>query len=270
MTATAIDLVPRKAEVIGHVRAQRERTIALLETLGPTDWEQIVTPGWRVREVAAHLITTDEAAATGRMLAIGFNKDVTEIERWNETQVGKWADRPIPSLLHALDKWGRVLTRMIRALPTAVTAKPFPTPLGKVGVDWLGMMRVYDEWIHDEDIRRVFALPSDAAPDALEPVARHLFAVLPLQTLPRLARREGVIHLAYPDLDLPVFGIDLAHHRYGWGLGAPDAVVRCPAAPFVMIAAGRDRWADAEAAGVLEIDGDRELAAAFLDVLRAV
>lgn len=266
-----IDLVPQKAEVLGHVRAQREATIRLLETLGPTDWEQIVTPGWRVREVAAHLISTDESAVTGRMFAVGFNRDISEIEQWNETQVPRWADRPTPSLLHALGVWSRRMTRMVRALPAAATARAFPTPLGKVSLNYLGMLRVYDEWIHDEDIRRAFGLPSDASVEVLEPVARQMFAVLPHQTLPLLDRTmQGMIAISYTDLDLPPFCIDLARHRYGWSLGAPDATIRAAAAPMVMVAARRDRWQDAEAAGTLAIEGDRVSAEALLSVLRAV
>lgn len=266
-----IDLVPAKAEVIGHVRAQRERTIRLLETLGPTDWEQIITPGWRVREVAAHLISTDEGAVTGRMFSVGLNRDVTDIERWNDTQVARWADRPVPSLLHALEKWNRILLRVVRAAPAGVTARPMPTPLGKVSLNWLGMLRVYDEWIHDEDIRRAFGLPSDASTEVLEPVARQLLATLPQQTLPRLDRSlDGIAQIVYTDLDMPAFGIDMKAHRYGWDLGPAAATIKAAAAPFVMVAAGRDPWAEMERAGALVVEGDRSLAESLLRVLRAV
>jgi hypothetical protein len=37
-----------------------------------------------------------------------------------------------------------------------------------------------------------------------------------------------------------------------------------------MVAAGRDRWREAEAAGHLRITGDRKAAEAFLDVLKVV
>jgi uncharacterized protein (TIGR03083 family) len=266
-----IDLVPQKAEVVGHVRAQREATIRLLETLGPTDWEQIVTPGWRVREVAAHLISTDEGAVTGRMFAVGLNRDISDIERWNDTQVPRWADRPVPSLLHALEVWNRRMLRMVRALPPAATARAFPTPLGKVSLNYLGMLRVYGEWIHDEDIRRTFGLPSDAAPEMLEPVARQMFAVIPHQTLPLLdPALRGVIEMRYTDLDLPPFSIDLNGRRFGWELGPPDATIRGEAAAMVMVAARRDAWKDVEDAGALAIEGDRTLAEALLSVLRAV
>lgn len=264
-------LVPPKATVLERVRAQRARTIALLESLTPEDWEKIVTPRWRVREVAAHLISTDEAAVTGRMLMLGFKGDVGDIEVWNDRVVQRWADRPVPALLHALERWGRILTRVMRAVPARAAAAPFPTPLGKVSLDWLGMMRVYDEWVHGEDVRRVFGLPSDDAREVIEPVARHMLAVLPTQTLPRVGRTvTGRVAIVYDDLEVPPFGIDLAAHKYGYAIADPDAVIHVRAAPFVMVAARRDAWRDAEAAGTLRIEGARDTATALLDVIRAV
>ena len=86
-----------KREAVDAVRAQRARTIALLEDLTEAQWETEIVPGWRTREVAAHLVSTDEASVTGKYLLWGVRrKPMAEIERWNEQQVGKWADRPIP------------------------------------------------------------------------------------------------------------------------------------------------------------------------------
>ena len=77
-----------KREAVDAVRAQRARTIALLEDLTEAQWETEIVPGWRTREVAAHLVSTDEASLTGKFLLWGIRqKPIPEIEQWNERQV---------------------------------------------------------------------------------------------------------------------------------------------------------------------------------------
>lgn len=255
--------------VVDEVRAQRRRTLALFEDLTDAQWETIVTPRWRVREVAAHLITTDEGALTGRFFAIGLRAvPISEVERWNDEQVRRWADRPIPALLHGLDVWGR---RTARALALPIASARVPSPFGKVSFSWLGGMRVYDEWVHGEDVRRALGLPADDDPTTLAPVARQLFAAIPVQTLPRIhADARGDVTVSFRGLDIDPFGIDLTHRRFGTALGGRGTRIDADPAALVMCAAGRDRWRDAEARGRLLIDGERAPAETFLDALLVV
>src|ERR1051326_7948209 len=102
-----------KEEVVGALRAQRAYTLAVLEDLTEAQWSTEILPGWRTREVAAHLVSTDEASLTGKFVLWGIKqKPIPEIEAWNERQVSKWADRPIPELLQGLEKWGRRFARV--------------------------------------------------------------------------------------------------------------------------------------------------------------
>jgi len=258
-----------KPFVVESMRSQRARTVRLFEDLRDEQWEIEVTPGWRPREVAAHLITSDEGALTGKLLALGVRRVPLEvIERWNDEQVGRWADRPLPSLLHGLDTWGRRAMRAIAVPPARIGAVPIPTPFGKVSLLWLGMLRVYDEWVHVEDIRRALSLPSDDSSEVMFPVARQLLAAIPVQTLPLIpADAKGSVQIGPSDVTVEPLGIDLGAKRFGTSLTSTDARVQGSTATLVMIAAGRDPWRDAEASGALKIDGDRAVAETFLDVL---
>ncbi len=261
-----------KSDVIDAVRTQRARTLALLEELDERAWETIVTPGWRVREVAAHLITTDEGSLTGRLLRLGLRQVPMEaVERWNDDQVQRWANKPIPALLHGVDMWGRRLVRALSVPPAGLTRRRIQTPLGNVSIGWLGMLRAYDEWVHGQDIRRALDLPADDAA-AVVPAARHLLATIPVQTLPDLPpSATGRVQIAFADLPhIQPLGIDMGSRRYGSNLCPEATLVSAPAAPLIMIAAGRDAWRDAEAAGTLRIEGEREPAEMFLDHLKAV
>jgi uncharacterized protein (TIGR03083 family) len=259
-----------KQEVIDAVRSQRARTIALLEDLSEDQWEVEVVPRWRVREVAAHLITTDEASLLLKYAGLGFKRvPLSELEAWNDRQVEREASKPIPALIHALDAWGRRLVRVFSVPPAPIMRATLPTPFGKVSLAWLGMLRVYDEWVHLEDTRRALSLPGDDSRDAVLPVAKELLAGIPIQTLPDVpAGASGLVSIGFSDVDLAPLGIDLGARRYGTALAKNGSRVVGDAPTLIMIAAGRDAWREAETAGRIRIEGDRKPAEILLDVLK--
>ncbi len=135
-----------KRESIEAVRAQRAHTVALLEDLTDAQWQTEIVPGWRTREVAAHLVSTDEASVTGKFLLWGIRrKPIREIERWNDRQVAKWADRPIAALLQGLEKWGKRFARAASVPPRPIASIAIPNGFGRVSLLWLVMLRLYDE-----------------------------------------------------------------------------------------------------------------------------
>jgi len=263
-----------KHEVIAGVRAQRDRTIELLRGLPAADWEREVVPRWRVREVAGHLVASDEGVLTGRVATAGFTKRgdlaLSKIEVWNDKQAARWADRPIPEILKGLDVWARRIERLSKVVPSFVSSPALPTPFGRVSLLWLSSIRIFDEWVHDEDIRRVFAMPSDDAPTVVKPVARQIQAGIPVQTLPRVPDAKGRVVLAFDDVQLPEMGFDLGAKKYGYGVETADARITGKAATVTMVCARRDAWREAEQAGGLKIEGDRAAAETFLEALLLV
>jgi uncharacterized protein (TIGR03083 family) len=265
-----------KAELIEALGAQRVRTMELLRGASDAEWEQEIVPRWRLREVAAHLVTTDEGTLTGRVLSAGFTrtgdaKMISKIEAWNDRQVGRWADRPVEEILAGLERWSKRLERFARAFPAVLGRPAIVTPFGKVSLLWLTSLRVYDEWIHDEDIRRALGRPSDDVPGSVRPVARMVAAGIPVQTTVRIPKgRLGRVSLAFEDGDIPPVGVDLGASAYGFGVAGTDATVTGRTAAIAMIAAHRDAWRDTEAAGGLKVEGDREVAEVLLDALTLV
>jgi uncharacterized protein (TIGR03083 family) len=264
-----------KKQVLAGVKAQRERTVALLRSISDADWERIVVPRWRVREVAGHLVSSDEGTLTGRILTVGFTRRgdeaMSKIEVWNDKQAARWADRPIPEILKGLEVWARRIERLSSAIPAGLAGRVIPTPFGRVSLTWLASIRIYDEWVHMEDLRRVFGMQPDDAPPSVLPIARQIYAGIPVQTFPRIpADASGKVSLSFGDIDLPTLGIDLGLRRYGYGLDAPEARITAPTAALAMVAARRDPWQDAEAAGALKVEGDRNAADAFLESILLV
>ncbi len=164
--------------------------------------------------------------------------------------------------------WARRIERLSGVIPARIAGRAMPTPFGKVSLTWLASLRIYDEWVHMEDIRRVFGMPADDTPPSILPIARQIHAGIPVQTFPRIpAEASGKVSLVLSDIDVPTLGLDLGLRRYGYGVDAPEARITAPTSALAMVAAHRDPWQDAEAAGALKVEGDRQTADAFLEAL---
>ena len=263
-----------KAEVVSAVERQRARSMDLLRPLTDDQWNTTALPGWRVREVVGHLVSTDEGALTGRMLRMGVRPTddggLAAVEAWNEEQVHRWSDRPPAEILAGLEKWGRRIVRTFKATPGVVLRRRVPLPFGKVPLQYLGELRVLDEWVHEQDIRR--ALTLEAAPDlvSIAAAARMMINVVPHQTPIRIPDgAKGSVSLTFDGADVPPLFCDLSSKTFRLDGGAVDATITARAAEIVMVAAGRDPWRDQESAGAIKIQGDRTAAETLLDALRA-
>lgn len=263
-----------KGELVRELRLQRRATLGLLYGLdeeafdAPTD-----LPGWRVREVVAHLITLDRGAVTGSVLTVLVGRDSTEaLERWNDRQVPSWANRPVPELLLGLARWGRRLSALAGALPEALYRLPVPTPWGRAPAGLLLWSRAYDEWTHRQDVRRALGLRDEEVD--LTMVAGFLLVAAGLDRARTLRGLSGTVVLSLDGVPLPEWGFDLATSAFGpWPPGSGGearARISAPGPAFVMAAAGRDSFQDLRARGTLAVEGEEALAAAFLEGLRVV
>ena len=264
-----------KDQILRGIRGQRRATLSLLRTLDAGQFDTpTALPGWRVREVVAHLISTDQAAVTGAILpAVFLSKNTDKVESWNERQVPKWANRPIRDLMMALDRWGRRFARFAGAFPAVAYRPRVPSPWGRGPLGIYLWVRVYDEWIHRQDIRRALGMPDEDVD--LEPASEFLLTAIGLQTIHQLDGATGRLVLELEGVALPEWNFDLATKEFGPNGSQPvdaDGATRivAPAAAFIMGAAGRDRFDDLRSRGSLRVEGDEQLAARFFSRLRIV
>ncbi len=270
-----MELPVTKDEILRGIRMERMRTLALLRSLEPAQWEVEALPRWRIREVAAHLITTDRASVTGAIFPKVFTS-TEKLERWNDRVVGKFADRPVPEILLALDSWGRRLRALVKAAPAAAFRVRVPTMWGKGPAAMFPWSRPFDEWVHRQDIRRALGMADETAD--LATVAGFVLCAAGTSVLPSLADRPGRIRIDLSGVPLPPWWADFRSGRAGYGDPpadgpqgpAPEATISGPAPAFVLAAAARGTFAEAEARGDVTIDGDRPTADAFLGPLRVV
>jgi uncharacterized protein (TIGR03083 family) len=223
-------------------------------------------PGWRIREVVAHLITSDRATVTGGILPVVFSS-TDKLERWNDRQVTKWADRPVRDLLLGLERWGRRFVAVARIAPERLYRLNLPTMYGRGPAGLLLWARPFDEWVHRQDIRRALALPDEEV-DVEVPAEFVLTAAVTI-TLPQL-EEGGRVAVSLTGASLPRWVYDPGARTGGPDDGPADASVELPAPAFVMAASGRDPFEELRARGATKIEGDLDLADRFLAKLRIV
>jgi uncharacterized protein (TIGR03083 family) len=257
-----------KAEIVRATAAERERTLALLRSLEEAQWDlDTELPGWRIREVVAHLISTDRGAITGSLL-FQVLRSQDALERWNDTQVGKWADRPTSELLMALERWGRRYLRLTRSVPAPLYRTRIPGMYGRGPGGLLLWARPFDEWVHRQDLRATLALPHDQAD--LAPIAGFVLAAIPSSVLPEVDG-QGTVAIELDGIPLRPAVLDLGARREA-DVTPEDAGTRInvDGARFVLTVGGRGSFAELEREGVLKVEGDRGPAEALFAKLRIV
>jgi uncharacterized protein (TIGR03083 family) len=259
-----------KDEIVGAIRDERARTLTFLGGLEPEQFDTpTALPGWRLREVIAHLVTTDKASVLGANLVTVLGS-MERLERWNDRQVPKWADRPVPDLLLGLDRWGRKMRRLAQTLPAALYRLRVPTIFGRAPLGLLLWSRVYDEWVHRQDMRRALGLPDQEVD--LESPAEFLLTAIVSAVLPKVAGKGGDVVVSLEGTPVPEWRFDVAGRTGGPADGSPAASARVsgPATTIIMAAAGRGSFRSLQDEGVLRVEGDQDLAARFLANLRVV
>ena len=263
-----------KDQILRAIKAERRATLSLLRGLEATQFDTpTALPGWRVREVVAHLISTDRAAVTGAILpAILLAKNTDKVEAWNERQVPKWANRPIPELLMALDRWGRRFVRFAGAFPAAAYRPRLPSPWGRGPAGLYVWVRTYDEWVHRQDIRRALGMPDEDV-DA-EAACEFLLTAIGLQRIHLMDGQRGRLVIELQGVALPEWSFDVATKQFGPDGSQPETEnatrIVAPAPAFIMAAAGRDQFDELKGNGIVRVDGDEELATRFFSKLRIV
>lgn len=190
-------------------------------------------PGWSVQDNVAHIIGI-ESMSLGRPAPerdVGAPPHIkNDIGRANEMWVDNLRDRSGPEVL---DEYRKITTERIaglRALDEAGFSAESWTPAGPGTVRDLIPFRVFDSWVHEQDMRRAVARPGDLD----GPVARAAFE--------RVAERMGYVvgkKVKPPDGASVVFDLEGPVARplaIGVDGGRAQVLDATPAEPTVRIA----------------------------------
>jgi uncharacterized protein (TIGR03083 family) len=233
------------------------RELAAEEWLTPT-----ACPGWTVADQLAHIVGTESMLAgepTPKEEAADLAAHVhNDIGRANERWVTE-LHRCGPTEL--LEEFRRITARRLEALRSLTDAQweePSWTPVGQADYRRFMQIRVFDSWVHEQDMRSAVGRPGHgagpAAEQAIDEIERALGYVI--------GKRAGAPDASSVTIDLigPVFrSIHVVVDGRAAVVAAlpdtADVTIRLGSDTFAALACGRVDPAEAAVA----IEGDEEL-----------
>jgi uncharacterized protein (TIGR03083 family) len=242
-----------------------DRVLAQVDALADDDWDRPTPcPDWSVHDVVTHLAGVQTGFDGGPTVAPppGWEPDPahTPVEAWAEAGVA------------ARRSWdrGRVRAELAAALAghvarlQAVTdwSAPADGPIGRTTEDSLFGVRMFDVWVHLQDLRAALELPPEAddTSDAARAAHGYVWGLVPWLFARRAGAQEGAtMRLA---LGAPLHVDTVVEVSDGKGRLNPAAdpgicsVTGSPAG-LTLLATGRRPPAALRASGLLDWTGPR-------------
>jgi len=270
-----------KSDVLPGLFAEWDSIDALLDGLPESGWQAPTPlPGWCVRAVVSHIIGTESflegiAPPPPDIDVKSLEHVRNDIGAMNECWVRHLSEEPGSGVLERY----RALTGKRREVLASMSDDdwnaPTPTPAGMDSYGRFMRIRVFDCWMHEQDIRMALRRPSsDAELDgpalrlSLDEIAATMgFVVGKLAKAPDGSRVQFDLTGPLPrSIRVSVDGRAQVVDDFG-GL-EPTATIRLDALQFTRLAGGRP-MCPARAQDI-ELGGDKDLAAHIVERLNFV
>ena len=252
------------------------RIAALGAGLSEEEWKRPTeVPGWSVQDNMTHL-TDLEAMILGRPapdhaapdgLAHVKNEPGARNERFVDARrewTGADALAEFVEVTHA-----RVA--QLRSYSVEDFAADSWTPMGPGTVHDLLPFRVFDSWVHEQDMRRAVAQPGGLGGGAAEEAMRRITGTAGYVVGKKAAAPDGttvVIELEAPLSETIAIGVEGGRARVLDSVpDAPTVRITADGETYARLACGRGDPAAARAAGSVRIEGDQELGVRIVDQL---
>jgi uncharacterized protein (TIGR03083 family) len=261
--------VPERSDDQAHVDRLEEvwgSTATLGDILTEAEWKAPTEcPGWSVQDNLAHIIGL-ESLIMGHPEPDVPARDAPHIKndigRANEVWIDAYRDR---AGTEVLEEFRSITAERLAALraPDMDFGADSWTPIGPGAVRDLLGFRVFDSWVHEQDMRRAVGKPGgwdgDAARSSLDRVA----SVMPMIVGKKVKPADGTIvvfEVVGPAGRNVVIGMD------GGRAGVLDAApadpsvrIRLSGEAFLRLSAGRGNTDVILGSGAVEISGDAAL-----------
>lgn len=144
----------------------------LMAALDADAWSRPALPGWTVHDVLAHLIGTERALAGATfpdMPGVDLGAHVrNDIGRANEAWVMSLRGRSHAGLLADFRAVTADRLASLRAMPPEEFNAPSWTPAGQATYARFMQIRIFDCWMHEQDIRTAVGAPGNEGGAAAE------------------------------------------------------------------------------------------------------
>jgi uncharacterized protein (TIGR03083 family) len=253
--------------VVAELAAVWSSLLGLAAELSDDDWDRPTgCPGWSVRDVYSHVIGT-ESALLGRDPAPpleAYGPHVrNDMGRGNEAEVLLRRDRPGPAIVAELEEVTAARLSALRAIGDEGFAAETMTPAGPGTYGDFMAVRVFDCWVHEQDVRRAVGRPGHLSGPAVDRSLASTMAVMPYVVGKRAGAPEGAT------VAFDVTGQTARRWAVAVVDGRAKSVPEVPQEPTVRISAdvstymalacGRVDPDEELAAGRVAVHGDREI-----------
>jgi uncharacterized protein (TIGR03083 family) len=255
-----------KDRLVDLLGAQWSAIAELLDDLSADDWRRTVLPGWDVHDVLAHLVGTECALSGAAMPTAPAGLDDAEhvrndIGKVNEAWVVSRTSLSDAELLAEFRAITAERLASLRAMPVEDFYAPSWTPAGPGTYARFMQIRVFDCWMHEQDIRKALGEPGNESGPAAERSLDEVVGALGYIIGKRGRAPDGssvLIRLTGPierDLKVVVEGRARVTDELD---GEPTAMITLSSSLFLRLAGGRE---DPETSPEsVRLDGDLDLA----------
>ena len=254
--------------LIGEWSAIRE----LVSTFDENDWDaQTPCPGWSSRDIIAHIIGTEsmlagEQAPASRGDTPSFVRN--EIGELNQAWIDHFRGAEAAELVEQFDQITRSRDETLRAMADEDFHAESWTPEGKGTYAKFMRIRIFDCWMHEQDLRDAVSAPGGMDSPAATIAIEEMLGKIGYIVGKRASAPEGstlTLRLTGAAGRTVFVAVEGRARLIEDGPAEPTAALTMPAGVFARLYGGR--VAPAEVTNDIQIDGDGELAQRVLSEL---
>ena len=259
--------MPTDQELVDHLESVWSSMAELGEVLGDSDWGRSTeVPGWTVQDNLAH-ITAFEWVLLGRTppehRPPGDLPHVkNEIGRTNEVFVDSRRGHSGAEVLAEFEEVTTARVAQLRAFGPDDFGADSWTPVGPGTVRDLLPFRIFDSWVHEQDMRRAVARPGDLDSAVAAVALERIVTTMPFVVGKRAGAPDGsTIHfgLSGPLGRTFTVGVEGRARLLDELDGAPTATIATDTETFARLACGRIDAAEVLATDAVHLGGDVDL-----------
>jgi uncharacterized protein (TIGR03083 family) len=232
-------------------------------------------PGWDVRDQLSHLIGI-ERAIMGEPVpewSAPFGDHVkNDFAATNEPFVAVRRASPGPSVRAEFVEVTTNRLAQLDALPAPGWAVVGFSPMGQVPYAEFMTVRVFDSWVHEQDVRRALRRPGGDGNVASQVSLDHVQRVMPFVVGKKAGCAEGTavrFDVSGPGRDARAFTIAVegGRARAAGDEVAPTVTLSLSNIDFTRLGCGRTASAPLLATGAVRMDGDSRVGGSVLDAM---
>lgn len=253
-----------------YVDAWKHSADALTALDIPADaWERDTDlPGWRVRDILAHLVHLERVLVEGEEVING-TEDAPVPSDYTNAGVDALRNEPVATLRADLDRLVAARFEDLAELPEDGSSSPVRTPANAPwDTETLLRNRAFDMWMHEQDIRRAIDAPGN-----LDSPGAHLTVTVLSMALPFVVGKKAkapigsrvrfVVTGPVAVDSVIVVGEDGRARANDGSDGEPDVTITMDTESFVVLGGGRRGPDQVD----LKIEGNTELGQQIVSAL---